>query len=98
MSNSHIGLEDPAWVEQYKARWPCLPKEMAVIEFLGTGDPFFGGTADDRPLGKNGRILEPGERRDEVASFTTIEEAHQAALCIKNRRAGSVLGVAPRWR
>lgn len=98
MNTQIIGLDDPAYVAQRKAEWPCLPKEMAVIEFLGTGDPFYGGTADDRPLGKDGRILEPGERRDEVASFRSIEEAHQAALCIKNRRAGSVLGVAPRWR
>lgn len=55
------------------------------------------GFRDDCPLGVNGLILERGSnvRR---AEFKTIEEAHEAAKAIKNRRPGSILGVLPWWR
>ncbi|WP_321935346.1 hypothetical protein [Paraburkholderia sp. J8-2] len=90
-------LTDPACIEQHKSQWRVLPKSMIVIEFHGTGDAFFGGSADDRALGTNGRIKE-NARDCETARFATIEEAHAAALLIPNRRQGSSLGVAPTWR
>lgn len=98
MNEASIELGNPAYIEQCKTKWSCAPKEMHVIEFFGQGDPFFGGSADDRPLGKNGCILDRPCSNNELATFTSIEEAHHAALSITNRRKGSVLGVVPRWR
>lgn len=95
---SSVGIESPEKVASCKAKWPTLPLDMIVIEYSGTGDMAFGGTADDRPLGKDGNILARPYTPDQVATFATIEEAHLAALAIANRREGSLLGVAPRWR
>ena len=75
----------------YRGRW-------SLLSFGETGIPFFGGTADDRPLGINGSILSRPRKRAEVAVFATIEQAHEAAKRIPNRRAGSLLGVVPTWR
>jgi hypothetical protein len=75
----------------------CLPKKMIVIEFCGDGDPFFGGSADDRPLGVDGLILERCSNEPRV-EFGTIEEAHEAVKSIQNRRLDSLLGVLPWWR
>lgn len=91
-------LTDPAYVEEKIAQWgPFLPTSMIVIEFLGRGDPFFGGRADDRALATSGRIKDH-PRDGETARFATIEEAHAAALVIPNRRPHSILGVVPAWR
>lgn len=93
-----LSLENPAYVEQTKARWgKCLPVKMGVVEFCGTGDPFFGGNADDRPLGVDGLILERASNESR-AEFMTIEDAHDVAKIIENRRPDSILGVMPRWR
>jgi hypothetical protein len=93
-----LSLENPAYVEQTKAKWRrCLPKGMNVIEFCGAGDPCFGGNADDRPLGINGLILERGSNEPR-AEFKTIEEAHEAAKAVRNRRPNTILGVLPWWR
>ncbi|MEW5888010.1 MAG: hypothetical protein AB1768_03015 [Pseudomonadota bacterium] len=93
-----LSLENPAYVEQTKAQWgQCLPRRMGVIEFSGTGDPAFGGSADDRPLGIDGLILERGSNAPR-AEFETIEQAHEATKAIKNRRPNSILGVLPSWR
>lgn len=92
------GVEDSAYVERMKALWRAPPLDMEVIEFLGTGDPAFGGAADDRPLGREGRILARGHTQSDLAVFKTIDEAHEAAKLIPNRRHGSLLGVLPRWR
>jgi len=89
-------LTDPAYVERSNAQWAVKPASMIVIEFSGTGDPFCGGSADDRVLGIDGRIKERASRA-ESASFETVEAAHAAACSIPNRRPGSVLGVAPTW-
>lgn len=95
---THLSLENPAYVEQTKAQWgKRLPKRMGVVEFSGTGDPAFGGTADDRPLGVDGLILEWGSNAPR-AEFETIEQAHEAAKAVKNRRPNSILGVLPSWR
>lgn len=94
-SKTTFHIFDPA---ACMSRWKCMPISMSVIEFKGDGDPFFGGTADDRALGKHGKILtKPHDVRD-VAEFSCIEEAYQAALLIPNRREGSILGVCPKWR
>ncbi len=93
-----LSLENPAYVERTKSQWgQCLPRRMGVIEFSGTGDPAFGGSADDRPLGIDGLILERGSNAPR-AEFETIEKAHEAARAIKNRRPDSILGVLPSWR
>lgn len=90
-----LSLENPAYLEKTKAMWRgYLPKGMHVVEFYGDSDPAFGGNADDRPLGVNGLILERGSSVPR-AEFKTIEEAHEAAKAIKNRRPGSILGVLP---
>lgn len=92
-------LEDPAYVARIKAAWPALPTSMSVVEYCGTGDPFSGGDgdADDRGLGRDGRIL-PRSSSELRAEFKTIEEAHAAAKLITNRRPNSTLGVTPTWR
>lgn len=92
-----VGLEHPEYVAMTKASWPVPPESMSVIEYFGTGDTFFAGDADDRPLGLDGNILSPGYQSSSIAQFKTIEEAHQAALKITNRRPNTVLGVGPRW-
>lgn len=91
-------LEKQAYVDRVKSLWPSLPLGMSVCEFHGDGDPFFGGCADDRPLGKAGEILTRPYRLDEIATFATIEDAHAAVQSIPNRRPGSRLGVMPWWR
>jgi hypothetical protein len=94
-----IGLDDPEYVARLKETWgKSVPIEMSVVEFAGSGDPFFGGAADDRPLGRNGCILDRRASPFDVAVFKTIDDAHQAATAIKNRRPDSLLGVLPRWR
>jgi len=92
-----LSLENPAYVEQTKTAWAgCQPKGMRVVEYAGKGDPFFGGSADDRPLGCDGLILQRGSNEPRT-EFQTIEAAHEAAKAIKNRRPGSLLGVMPWW-
>lgn len=79
--------------------WKTLPKSMILIEYLGDGDPAFGGAADDRVVLENGRVADrlcaAGDTR---AVFQTVAQAHATAANIPNRRTGSILGVAPVWR
>lgn len=95
-----LSLENMAYVERCKTLWgAALPKSMIVIEYHGHGDPAFGGSSDDRPLGESGRVFKPSwDSSEKVAEFPTIEAAHQAAQMVPNRRKGSILGVAPTWR
>lgn len=93
-----LGLEDWDYVVATKRSWRVLPDYMKVMEFHGKGDPFFGGNACDLVLGNCGRILHgPTAGLNEAAVFSTIEEAHEAAKRIPNRRPGSILGVLPVW-
>lgn len=92
------GLETIEYVNRTKAKWPVLPETMSIIEYCGDGDPFFGGNAKDCPLGKKGEILTSFYHSSDVAEFSTIEEAHEAAKKIPNRRPNSILGVAPTWK
>jgi hypothetical protein len=91
------GLDSPAYVASMKRQWGDTPPEkLTVVEFHGTGDLFFGGGADDRVLAVDGQIAGAGCQAV-AATFTSIDEAHAAAMRIRNRRAGSVLGVVPQW-
>lgn len=60
------------------------------MEFYGDGDPFFGGEADDRPLGINGRFLTTAETyKIMIAEFPDKHAAVKAGGIAMNRRAGS---------
>lgn len=61
-----------------------------VIEFHGKGDPYFGGSADDRPLGKNGKFLTGPYTRDAIAEFATKDEAEKAVASAEQRKGGLV--------
>lgn len=92
-----LDLTDPRFAEDALKRWGTAPKSMIVIEFAGTGDPFFGGNADDRALGVDG-LIKTRMSRVETAEFATVQQAHEAAVKVPNRRPNSILGVAPTWR
>lgn len=89
-------LTNPVYVEEVPARWTAAPKSMIVVEYSGTGDPYFGGSMDDRPLGVDG-LIKPPASKVETAMFATIQQAHIAALKVTNRRPGTILGVVPTW-
>ncbi|WP_046867102.1 hypothetical protein [Microvirga massiliensis] len=65
---------------------------FAVTEFFGRGDPFFGGSADDRPLGVSEAFLAGSYQRLVVQRFTTRELAEAAANQAKARD-GSLVSV-----
>lgn len=67
---------------------------FTVCEFFGTGDGFFGGTADDRPLGKGGQFLKGSYLHANVAEFSTRAEALDAASKA-TKRAGGRVSVIP---
>ena len=91
-----LGLESAVYVAKMRRQWgDCPPTSMKVIEFHGDGDKAFGGQADDRVLGVDGRIGVGTVKTPAI--FPTIEAAHQAAATIPNRRSGSTLGVLPVW-
>lgn len=90
-------LGHPSYTDRMKATWRSPPTSMIVAEYHGSGDPFFGGKADDRVLGECGTILPPASNKL-AAVFATIEAAAEAARKIPNRRPGSRLGVVPNWR
>ncbi len=95
-----LSLEMPQYVAHRKQCWAAAqPLSMIVIEYFGDGDPAFGGSADDRALGPAGVILDRQDRmHTQPVSFSCIDDAHVAAKAIKNRRANTILGVAPIWR
>lgn len=66
-----------------------------VIEFFGDGDPYFGGEADDRILGKSGSFLVGFYSLDQVAKFATEEEARHALEVAPNRRVGGKPAIVP---
>lgn len=86
-------------IEARKKRWlqenKQLPKEIYVIEFYGTGDPYFGGAADDRELTIHGSIWDGNYPKPDAMVFTSIEDAAKVALTINNRRPNSILGLIP---
>jgi hypothetical protein len=68
------------------------PDAFAVTEFFGQGDPFFGGSADDRPLGVSGEFLAGSYHRLAVQRYTTRELA-EAAVSRAKTRIGSLVSV-----
>lgn len=70
---------------------------FTVIEFRGQGDPYFGGAADDRPLGVTGEFLTGCYRGSSIAEFPSEAAARSAANAATNRREGALLGVIPCW-
>jgi hypothetical protein len=62
-----------------------------VMEFWGKGDRYFGGQADDRPLGKDGTFLSGCYQwHKEVAFFETQTAAEIAAGKALKRKGGKV--------
>lgn len=72
-----------------------------IMHFLGTGDPAFGGTADDRALYKVGRRLAYMRSCDaqhvggKLALFETEAAALEAEKTADGRRPGGIVSVAP---
>lgn len=65
-----------------------------VCEFFGTGDAYFGGSADDRPLGKSGQFLRGCYSLSDIARFATREEADAAGRAAPQRK-GSLVSAIP---
>jgi len=86
-------------LNEIKERWLKnngeLPAVITVVEFYGKGDPFFGGSADDRVLRVDGRIGASGFAASPKWDFSSIEDAAAAAKNIPNRRENSFLGLIP---
>jgi hypothetical protein len=75
-------------------------KRWIVMEFKGKGDPYFGGGADDRMLGRDGAFLTGFHSRSDYGSFPSKAAALRAALRAAeraiNRRAGGLLLALPK--
>ncbi len=67
-----------------------------VMEFKGKGDPYFGGGADDRMLGRNGAFLTGVHSRSDYGSFPSKASALRAAERAINRRSGGLLLALPK--
>ncbi len=94
-------IRDPDCIQHARKRWPAgrEPKWFHIVEFYGDGDPFFGGTADDRPLGVSGRFLSKEESHlEESAVFFRLEEAVAAGRAASNIRPGSLIGLITHWQ
>ena len=70
-------------------RWICM-------EFHGTGDPYFGGSADDRVLGRNGAFLTGVHSRSDYGSFPSKDSALRAGDRAINRRPKGKLLALPK--
>lgn len=66
-------------------------KQFICLEFFGSGDPFFGGKADDRPLGSSWSFLRGVHSRSDYAYFNSREAALNAGNAAANRRPGGKL-------
>ena len=64
-----------------------------VVEFYGTGDPYFGGDAEDRSLGWDGEFLVGGHHVSERALFETEQDAQLTAEAARNKRKGGLISV-----
>ena len=84
--------------EKAASQWPSPPISMTLTEYLGHGDPAFGGQADDRRVLTSGRVAERNDYTGKSAEFTSLFFANEFAKKIPNRRPNSILGVCPRWR
>lgn len=71
-------------------------KQFICAEFHGNGDRMFGGTADDRMLGKDGKFLTgAGWTRRDYARFPSKALALAAGEAASNKRKGSLLSALP---
>jgi len=70
-----------------------MAQRFRAMEFYGTGDPYFGGNAEDRVLGKSGAFLRGFYQRADIAEFPTREEALAAGERATNRRNGGKVGI-----
>ncbi len=70
-------------------------KQYYVMEFIGTGDSFFGGSANDRILTTDGVFLD--EHRIDIDGYKLIthcpDDAAERAQLAKNKRPGSTVSV-----
>lgn len=70
-------------------------------EYFGDGDPMFGGAADDRTLGKDGRFLTRSHTWKDHATFATAAEAKSAGERAPNKREGGLIStgeeIVPDW-
>lgn len=68
------------------------PARFICVELFGTGDPFFGGAADDLTLCESGRFARTHAGSSErCAFFTTRDEALAAGRAAPNRREGALI-------
>lgn len=61
-------------------------KQWICLEFHGTGDRYFGGAADDRPLGADGSFLTKTHSRADYAFFDSKQKALAYGDLAANRR------------
>jgi hypothetical protein len=66
-------------------------KQWICLEFHGTGDPYFGGSADDRPLGADGKFLVRTHSRADYAFFNSKSQALDYGKLASNKRPGGKL-------
>ena len=66
-----------------------------VLEFHGKGDPWFGGAADDRPLGAAGAFLTGCHSRSDYGRFDSKKAALAAGELASNRRPKGLLLALP---
>lgn len=73
-----------------------MSQRWIVMEFHGKGDPMFGGSGDDRVLGKRGAFLTGVHTRGDYGSFPSKEAALRAADRAVNRRPKGLLLALPK--
>lgn len=93
-AESAIAKRAARWQAVQAARQARKIAHYEVVEFWGKGDPYFGGAADDRVLGKSGVFLVGCHTVLDVARFTNRAAAESAAQAAP-RRSGGRVGVIP---
>ncbi len=70
--------------------------QWIVLEFHGKGDPMFGGTANDRPLGRYGSFLTGVYTTSDYGTFPSKAAALRAGETAINRRPKGLLLALPK--
>lgn len=70
-------------------------RRFICMEFSGLGDPFFGGSGDERTLLENGKFGHCLPGTPARALFDTDEQALVAGSRADNLRTGAELGAIP---
>lgn len=68
--------------------------QFVCHEYWGDGDPFFGGSADDRALGQSGLFLTGVTLNHRPAVFISREDAILAGKRAANRREGGMISAS----